>query len=124
MHLPFPCHRVAAAPTSRREFLAQFGGIGALAMAWMAPQERAVGLAPTASSLAHHVAKAKHVIQLFMIGGASQCDTFDYKPELIKRHGETVNFTVTGGTAASPGPLLKSPWEWKQHGECGKWVTS
>ena len=69
-------------------------------------------------------ARAKSVIQLFMLGGASQCDTFDYKPELQRRHGEKVNFTVTGGTAASPGPLLKSPWEWKQHGQCGRWVSS
>jgi len=64
------------------------------------------------------------VIQLFMLGGASQCDTFDYKPELIRRHGQIVPFTVTGGTAASPGPLLKSPWEWRQHGESGRWVSS
>ncbi|HWE01224.1 MAG TPA: DUF1501 domain-containing protein [Tepidisphaeraceae bacterium] len=71
-----------------------------------------------------HRRRAKSVIQLFMLGGASQCDTFDYKPELIRRHGEKVNFTVTGGTAASPGPVLKSPWDWKQHGESGRWVTS
>src|SRR4051812_6642881 len=114
------CQRIGASPTSRRDFLAQSGGLGAIALAWLA-QAKAVrageGLEAT-----HHPPKAKHVIQLFMLGGASQCDTFDYKPELIKRHGETVNFTVTGGTAASPGPLLKSPWEWKQHGECGRWV--
>ena len=71
-----------------------------------------------------HRPRAKAVIQLFMLGGASQCDTFDYKPELQRRHGQQVNFTVTGGTAASPGPLLASPWEWKQHGQCGRWVSS
>ncbi len=59
-----------------------------------------------------------------MLGGASQCDLFDYKPELERRHAETVQFTITGGTVSAPGPLLKSPWEWKQHGQSGRWVTS
>src|SRR6476659_7161129 len=88
------CSRISPTPSSRREFLAQ--------------SEPA--RAGETTRVVHHPPKAKHVIQLFMLGGASQCDTFDYKPELIRRHGEAVNFTVTGGTAASPGPLLNSPW--------------
>ena len=116
------CSRVSPLPTTRREFLAQSGGLGALAAAWLAQSDAA--RAGESTHVLHHPPKAKHVIQLFMLGGASQCDTFDYKPELIRRAGETVNFTVTGGTQASPGPLLKSPWEWKQHGQCGRWVTN
>jgi hypothetical protein len=119
---PFPCRNVGPTPTTRREFLAQSGALGALAMAMLS--EREARGASSVGQVLHHPAKAKHVIQLFMLGGASQCDTFDYKPELEKRHGETVNFTVTGGTQASPGPLLKSPWTWQQHGECGRWVTN
>ena len=45
----------------------------------------------------HHPAKVKRVIQLFMNGGASQMDTFDYKPELVKRHGEKVDFGLKVG---------------------------
>ena len=46
------------------------------------------GRAPAVNGGLHHRAKAKRVVQLFMSGAASQCDTFDYKPELIKRNGQ------------------------------------
>ncbi len=72
----------------------------------------------------HFPAKAKRVVQLFMSGAASQCDTFDYKPELIRRHGEKFD---PGGKVelfqSSPGAVMKSPWEWKQRGQSGKWVS-
>src|SRR5437879_925512 len=110
-------------PTTRREWLQQCGGLGSLALAWLLREQGLLADEPTATPL-HHPAKAKAVIQLFMIGGASQCDTFDYKPELIRRHGQTVSFRVTGGTAARPGPVLKSPWTWRQHGQSGRWVTN
>lgn len=98
---------------TRRDFLASSGaGFGMLALADLMATEPA---APRP--------RAKAVIQLFMLGGASQCDTFDYKPELIRRHGQTVPFRVTGGTVGSPGPVLKSPWNWSQHGQSGRWVT-
>lgn len=114
------CNRTALPAQSRRDFLQHAGGgLGAVALAAMLGER---GL--TAAEPVHHTPKAKYVIQLFMLGGASQCDTFDYKPELIKRHGETVNFRITGGTSTSPGPVLKSPWEWKQHGQSGRWVTN
>ena len=57
-------------------------------------------------------------------GAASQCDTFDYKPELVRRHGEKFD---PGGKVelfqSSPGAVMKSPWAWKQHGESGRWVS-
>jgi hypothetical protein len=60
-----------------------------------------------------------------MSGAASQVDTFDYKPELIKRHGQAFD---PGGKVelfqSSPGPCMKSPWAWKQYGQCGKYVSS
>jgi hypothetical protein len=59
-----------------------------------------------------------------MSGAASQCDTFDYKPELIKRHGEKFD---PGGKVelfqSNPGACMKSPWDWKQYGQCGKWIS-
>lgn len=71
----------------------------------------------------HHPPKAKRVVQLFMSGAASQCDLWDYKPELVKRDGMPWN----PGEAvelfqSSPGAVMKAPWEWKQYGECGKFL--
>jgi hypothetical protein len=123
---PFPCGRVARRPVSRREFLASSGaGFGLAGLASLLTREGYAASETLGSRIApHHPPRAKAVIQLFMLGGASQLDTFDYKPEVIKRHGETVNFVITGGTSTSPGPLLKSPWTWSQHGESGRWVTN
>ena len=59
-----------------------------------------------------------------MSGAASQCDTFDYKPEVIRRNGEKFD---PGGKVelfqSSPGAVMKSPWEWKQRGQSGKWIS-
>ncbi|MFI5460870.1 MAG: DUF1501 domain-containing protein [Isosphaerales bacterium] len=73
----------------------------------------------------HHRAKVRRVIQLFMNGGVSQMDTFDYKPELHKRHGQPFDpgSHVEAPTSA-PGNLMKSAFPFKQHGECGRWVSS
>ncbi|MBB6049834.1 DUF1501 domain-containing protein [Armatimonas rosea] len=72
----------------------------------------------------HHKPKAKRVVQLFMSGAASQCDTFDYKPELIKRRGEKFD---PGGKVelfqSAPGVVMPSPWEWKRYGKSGRWVS-
>ncbi len=106
---------------TRRDFLQQLGnGLGAVVLASLLYEQNVSANEPRT----HHHPRAKAVIQLFMLGGASQCDTFDYKPELIRRHGQTAPFRVTGGTAASPGPVLKSPWTWRQHGQSGRWVTN
>jgi hypothetical protein len=115
------CGQRGPAPASRREFLAATaGGFGALALDWLAARESTARPA----SATHHRPRATRVVQLFMLGGASQCDTFDYKPELIRRAGRVEKFTVTGGTLATAGPLLKSPWKWSRHGETGRWVTN
>jgi hypothetical protein len=97
----------------RRQFLWNFGGgLGGIALAQMLSGET------------HFPAKAKRVVQLFMSGAASQCDTFDYKPELIRRNGEKFD---PGGKVelfqSSPGSVMKSPWEWKQRGQSGKWIS-
>jgi hypothetical protein len=121
--------RLASRHQSRREFLWRFGGgLGGVALANLLGEQLLLAetLAPQArfNGGVHHPAKAKRVVQLFMSGAASQCDTFDYKPELIKRHGEKFD---PGGKVelfqSDPGACMKSPWDWKQHGQCGKWVS-
>ena len=113
----------------RREFLWRFGGgLGGIAMVHLLGQHGL--LAETGSPRAefngglHHRARAKRVVQLFMSGAASQCDTFDYKPELIKRSGEKFD---PGGKVelfqSDPGAVMKSPWDWKPCGQCRKWVS-
>lgn len=73
----------------------------------------------------HHRARAKRVIQLFMTGGASPMDTFDYKPQLEKLHGQKLGPTEKPeGFTAAPGALMKSPFKFQQHGESGRWVSS
>lgn len=75
----------------------------------------------------HHPARAKRVVQFFMNGGASQMDTFDYKPELARRDGQRfdpgANVHVEAPTSV-PGNLMKSPFPFRQHGESGRWVSS
>jgi hypothetical protein len=113
----------------RRRFLWQSGGgLGGIALSYLLGSDglmAAVG--PARADLnggIHHRARAKRVVQLFMSGAASQCDTFDYKPALIKKHGEKFD---PGGKVelfqSSPGSVMKSPWKWRQHGKCGKWVS-
>ena len=88
--------------TSRREFLWRFGGgLGGVALAHLlgrhglladegvSRQATSAGIRGVLRGGPHHPARAKRVIQLFMYGGASQMDLFDYKLELMKRHGQT-----------------------------------
>ncbi len=116
---PSPAYR------SRREFLARAGGgLGLLALADLLN----AGDAPTnplAARPPHFTARAKSVIWLFMNGGPSHVDTWDHKPELAKRDGQELpNFDpTTGFFSAQVGPLMKSPFKWAQHGQCGKWVS-
>lgn len=72
----------------------------------------------------HHPAKAKRVVQFFMSGAASQCDTFDYKPELIKRNGQPWDpGEKVELFQSTPGDCMASPWAWKQYGASGKWMS-
>ena len=74
----------------------------------------------------HHRPRAKRVIQLFMNGGASQMDLFDYKPLLFEKAGQ--KFDPGGGErveapTSAPGNILRPPFEFHRHGECGRWVS-
>src|SRR5712671_3305745 len=107
-------------PVSRRDFLWHSGGgLGGIALASLLGADGLLaGTAPNPelNGGLHHRAKAKRVVQLFMSGAASQVDTFDYKPELIKRHGQKFD---PGGKVelfqSDPGPCMKAPWKWRQH---------
>ncbi|HZL36421.1 MAG TPA: DUF1501 domain-containing protein [Tepidisphaeraceae bacterium] len=115
---------------NRREFLRRTGGgFGMLALAGLLGQEGLLApsvsraseiAAPMAPKLPHFAAKAKSVIWLFMEGGPSGFDLFDPKPELQKRSGQRVSNIQT--FFGNPGPLLRSPYGFKQYGQSGAWV--
>src|SRR5437867_9480687 len=113
-------------PVTRRQFLAQAGGgLGLLALADLlhAPAH-AAGDEPHTSSTypprpPHFAPRAKSVIWLFMEGAPSSVDLFDPKPELTKRDGQRIEIDVFNG---NPGPLMKSPFSFKQYGRSGAWV--
>jgi hypothetical protein len=122
---------------SRRESLWRLGGgIGGVALAYLLNTDRLLGAATAADSsntrsgtgpMPHHPPKARRIVQVFLNGGMSQMDTFDYKPELERRHGEKFDpgegIRVEAATSA-PGNLMKCPFEFRQYGECGRWVSS
>ncbi|MFM8272105.1 MAG: DUF1501 domain-containing protein, partial [Gemmata sp.] len=72
----------------------------------------------------HFAPRAKSVIWLFMTGGPSQVDTFDYKPALQKRDGEKLaGADPKTGFFTTSGKCLASPFKWAQHGKSGTWVS-
>ena len=104
----------------RRQFLASVGGgFAGLALSHLFARDLA------ASPIVHHPPKVKRIIQLFMTGGASPMDTFDYKPELERLHGQMLGpKEKPEGFTAPAGALMKSPFPFAQHGQCGRWVSS
>ena len=111
---------------SRREMLrASSAGFGALALAGLLGLEaRAARSAdPLEPRVPHFAPRAKRVIFLFMHGGPSQVDTFDYKPLLKRDHGKPLPFERPRIVSSETFNLLKSPWEFRQHGESGIWVS-
>jgi hypothetical protein len=114
---------------NRREFLWQSGGgLGGLALASLLGAEGLLAADGTGGSLRprpdgglHHPPKAKRVIQLFMAGGASHIDLFDYKPELIRRHGQPSDFGEhVEAFQNGLGPWLRPVFPFRAHGSCGK----
>ena len=110
---------------SRRELLWQSGiGFGGLALrGLLADEERAAAKNPTAVRVPHFEPRAKRVIFLFMHGGPSQVDTFDYKPLLANDDGKPLPFDKPRVVSAQTGNLLRSPWKFQQHGQCGMPVS-
>lgn len=72
----------------------------------------------------HFPGKAKRVIFLYMYGGPSQIDTFDYKPDMIGMDNKTVQVKTFGrGGHKTEGRIVEPRWRFRQYGECGKWVS-
>ncbi|MDG2123908.1 MAG: DUF1501 domain-containing protein, partial [Verrucomicrobiales bacterium] len=130
----------------RRRFLSRSaGGFGGVALAHLLASEGLLGAAvreresapgklpvrpeidpasPYAPRTPHFAARATQVLQIFCSGAISQVDTFDYKPELVKRHGQP----MPGGDGlitfqGEQGNLTKSPWEFRPRGQSGKMVS-
>jgi hypothetical protein len=113
---------------NRRETLRSLScGFGGLAFAALAGKAGATG--PLAARPALIPARAKRVIFLFMQGGPSHVDTFDYKPELIRREGEMADFfdarkiANSGVNQATAQRLMAPRWEFSPHGQCGRQVS-
>ncbi|HEY2952990.1 MAG TPA: DUF1501 domain-containing protein [Verrucomicrobiae bacterium] len=127
--------------SSRREFLRRTGsGCGLLALASLLDQAgllraadpsasarppSGIGLNPLAPHPGHFPTKARSIIWLFMNGGQSQVDTWDYKPELDKRDGKSLEGfdNKTGFFPEQVGGLMKSPFQFAQHGQSGTWAS-
>jgi len=108
---------------SRRDMLRQSSaGFGSLALAALLGGKSQAGQAPFEPQ-PHFTPKAKRVIFLFMHGGPSHMDTFDYKPQLQKDSGKPLPFDKPKIFSAQTGNLLGSPWKFKRHGESGAWVS-
>jgi hypothetical protein len=115
----FPASQTA--PLNRRGMLQRSGlGFGWLAAASLLAEEQT---SAAALSLPHVRPRAKRVIFLFMKGGPSQVDTFDYKPKLQADDGKPLPFDKPRVQFAPTNNLLKSPWKFQQHGESGQWVS-
>ena len=115
--------------STRRELLRKAGcGLGLVGLTSLLDSlglRASEGLNPLAAKPGHFPAKAKAVIWLFMNGGPSHIDTWDYKPELIKRDGQELPGLDrnTGFFTEEVGPLMKSPFAFAQHGQSGTWVS-
>ncbi|MHC4996057.1 MAG: DUF1501 domain-containing protein, partial [Planctomycetota bacterium] len=121
---------------TRRQFLWETGaGFGSVALSGMLGADffnsqavAADGVTAYAKKIAekapHFAPKAKSVIFLFMYGGPSHVDTFDYKPTMYPLDGKTINVKTFGrGGHKNQGRVVGPKWKFKQYGQCGKWVS-
>jgi hypothetical protein len=116
-------------PVSRREWLSQSAcGFGALALADLASAGAADAADPLAAKTPHHTPTAKRIIYLFMQGGVSHVDSYDYKPRLIADDGKQLSFTdarVQANTGAKTAQMrvMKPLWKFAQRGQSGRWAS-
>ena len=122
-------HRNPFPTTSRREMLSRIGaGFGTLGLASLLANNSSATPMPTLlgtehASVPHFAPKAKRVIQLFMPGGPSQVDTFDYKPAIANYAGQRPESVDRKSLRNTKNGLMPSPFSFKQYGNCGKWVS-
>ncbi|MGI9427645.1 MAG: DUF1501 domain-containing protein [Bythopirellula sp.] len=121
---------------TRREFLWETGcGFGSTALSGLlaadgffggqSAQAGQPGIAnPLQAKPTMLPAKAKSVIFLFMYGGPSHIDTFDYKPDMIGMDNKTIAVKTFGrGGHKNQGRIVEPRWKFRQYGECGKWIS-
>jgi hypothetical protein len=115
------CRRFQCPLTRRDMLLRCANGFGAVALTALLADEAPGAQRP----VLHHPAKAQRVIFLYMDGGPSQVDTFDYKPLLEKFDGRDPHtvFKVEPTQFDNVGKVMASPWKFKQHGQSGLWVS-
>ena len=124
------CQRFVPPPITRRHMLRTCGsGFGSVALTallhdWGIARETVVS--PLAPRAPHFAAKARSVIFLYMDGGPSQVDTFDYKPLLTKFDGQDPRKAM-GKLEPTQfnniGQVMQSPWKFRRYGESGNWVS-
>jgi hypothetical protein len=104
---------------SRRSFLSwSASGLAATASLHLLLRDRVV------SAAEHPIAKAKRAVQISLVGGMSHIDSFDYKPELTKRHGQPLKSETKPDVFFNQVGLLRKPdWEFAQRGKSGLWVS-
>lgn len=113
---------------SRRDVLLQsalgFGGLALSALLGESAQVHATtSTDPLTPRRPHFAPRAQRVIFLFMHGGPSQVDTFDYKPMLTRDDGKPLPFAKPRVVSSETGNLLRSPWKFAQYGRSGQWVS-
>ena len=122
---------------TRRQFLWEAGGgftglalagllaeDGFLAKQALAADGKTAWHSPLAPKKPMLPAKAKSVIFLYMYGGPSHIDTFDYKPGMKGMDGKTIAVKTFGrGGKRNEGRIVEPKWNFKQYGQCGKWVS-
>lgn len=138
MNFPFAINRNPL--LNRRRFLADSGlGLSAIALTHLLARHGLLGSTvsgkeplrpaidsarPFAARAAHFQPRAKNVLMIFCSGACSHLDTFDYKPELIRRHGQPMPGSEDLITfQGEQGALTKSPWEFKPRGQSGKMIS-
>ena len=110
--------------SSRRQFLKTAGGgFGTLALASLLGRNQllAAPANPMKAKFSHFAPRAKSVIWLFQEGGPSGIDLFDHKPALQRSHGKLL--PGVDPFFGNPGPIMRSPYAFKQHGQSGAWVS-
>ncbi len=114
------CGRFIPTPLTRRDMLLRCAnGFGAVALSALLAEEG------RSATLPHFPARARNVIFLYMDGGPSQVDTFDYKPILEKYHGRDPHsiFKVEPTQFNNVGKVMASPWKFRKYGQSGLWVS-
>src|SRR5258708_37648010 len=109
---------------TRREMLRRCSlGFGSLAFAGLFSEKARGAAAVPILGKPHFKPRAKNVIFCYMSGGVSHVDSFDPKPELIKRHGEPMPVPVKPTMVNNNGDIMASPWEARPRGDSGIMLT-